>query len=245
MPAARPIPSRSPGTSPYEPIQGRGALPRWILATGAAAGVALLGGLALLLFAQGRSPVPTLPIKATSHQLSGTLTAYTPYTSMNESTGKCQVSDVQREVTAGVSVLYPESEPSRFPDITEGAAITVKDADGRTVAASRLGAAKLVEPYETTAPGYPDGADAQIRTVPEQVAHGFCAYQFTVPDLPDSSFYRVQFGAQPEMTLSRSELQQADWTWNPTLGVAEVARRETEAWYSNLCVKAAGLGGRC
>jgi hypothetical protein len=132
------------------------------------------------------------------------LTAYTPYTSMNESTGRCQVSNVQREVTADVSALYPEPEPPRFPDITEGAAITVKNGDGSTLAAARLGAAKLVETYQTTAPGYADGADVQVNTAPEQVTHGFCAYQFAVSDLPDSAFYRVQFGAQPEMTIGRS-----------------------------------------
>jgi hypothetical protein len=89
--------------------------------------------------------------------------------------------------------------------------------------------------YETTAAGYPNSTDAQIRKAPEQVTHGFCAYQFSVAGLPDSAFYRVQFGAQPETTLSRNELDQAGWRWKPILGVAEDARQETMA----------GVGGSC
>jgi hypothetical protein len=211
-----------------------------LVAVASAVVVSILGG--WLLLAQGRSPVPTLAVTPSSHRLSGTLTVFTSYTTFNDKTGKFQVGSAERQVGG---LPYPDPQPPRFPDVTEGASITVKDADGRTVGATRLGAATLVEPYETTAPGYPGSTDPQISKAPEQVTHGFCAYQFSVVELPDSAFYRVQFGAQPETTLGRDELEQAGWTWKPSLGVAEDARQETITWYGNLCVRAAGFGGRC
>lgn len=77
-----------------------------------------------------------------------------------------------------------------FSDITEGAAVTVKDASGKVVAVGRLGV------------GTPGGVE-EIGSIK---AAAQCAFVFQVPNVPGSDFYGVEVSHRGQITYSRQQV---------------------------------------
>ncbi len=80
-----------------------------------------------------------------------------------------------------------------YGDLTGGARVTVTDGAGELLA---LGSMEL-----GTASGY---------------LH--CDLPFTVPDVPESEFYKVTIGNRPEMSYTLAELEAVDWNLALSLG---------------------------
>lgn len=79
-----------------------------------------------------------------------------------------------------------------YSDISEGAAVTVKDQDGRIIATSSLGKSHATS---TT-----------------------CEFQFVITPLPRADFYSIEVSHRGEVTYSKADLQAQDWTVALTLG---------------------------
>jgi hypothetical protein len=79
-----------------------------------------------------------------------------------------------------------------YDDIAPGAAVTVRNGDGETLATGRLG----------------EG---------EAVASFGCTYTFII-DIPDSDFYRIEVTHRGELEFSKSELEANNWEVSASLG---------------------------
>lgn len=85
-----------------------------------------------------------------------------------------------------------------YSDITEGTPVTIKDGDGRTLGAASLGMGEASS----------NGVQA-----------AYCDWTVEVPGVAaDADFYAVEVGSRGEITTSRSDLAENDWTMQVTLG---------------------------
>lgn len=79
-----------------------------------------------------------------------------------------------------------------FADVLAGAAVTVADGEGSTLAIGRLDEGR-----------YHDG--------PEDLGDDWCEFEFEVDDVPGAHFYSVQIANRPARRYAARELDQADW----------------------------------
>jgi hypothetical protein len=79
-----------------------------------------------------------------------------------------------------------------YSDITEGAQVTVKNGDGKTLGTGELG------------PGVSDGTS--------------CVFDFTVKGLRRSDFYAIAVSHRGDITFSRKQLEGDKWFAGLTLG---------------------------
>jgi hypothetical protein len=82
-----------------------------------------------------------------------------------------------------------------YEDIVSGLEVVVRDQSGDIIAADELR-------YE------PKGTQTATR----------CEFVFTVEDVPDAPFYSVEVGNRGEVTYSRDDLAEADWTVDVQVG---------------------------
>lgn len=81
-----------------------------------------------------------------------------------------------------------------YSDIDQGAQITARDEDSTLIGTATLSA----------------GAPNSGRTT--------CSFSFNFEELPDADFYTFELGRRGDLTYSRAEMEQADWTLFFTLG---------------------------
>ncbi len=80
-----------------------------------------------------------------------------------------------------------------YDDIHSGAQVVVRDESGTVLATTSLGNGTLLET-------------------------GMCYFEFHVGSLPRAQFYSFEVSRRGELTYSRSELEQNDWTFEASLG---------------------------
>lgn len=101
-------------------------------------------------------------------------------------------------ITGSISLFDPDvgsdcTGSSGYDDIRSGASITIRNETGETLATGNLGAGEFF-----------DGVG--------------CDYPFTVEDVPDADFYRIEVTHRGEVEFSRAEMEQNDWEASLSLG---------------------------
>jgi hypothetical protein len=91
-----------------------------------------------------------------------------------------------------------------YGDIHDGAQVVVKDDTGATIAVGELGPGELY--------AVPSGGD------PEPGQPGYCRFDLTVLNVPDSDFYEIAVGTREGITYSREEMEDASWELELSLG---------------------------
>jgi hypothetical protein len=82
---------------------------------------------------------------------------------------------------------------SGYDDISSGTSVTVRNETGKTLATSALGQGEFA-------------------------AGVGCDFPFTIEDVPDAAFYRIEVSHRGEVEFSRAELEQKDWKVSLSLG---------------------------
>jgi hypothetical protein len=80
-----------------------------------------------------------------------------------------------------------------YDDIRPGAAVTIRNESGNTIASGDL---EEGEHFEGTG----------------------CEYPFTIDDVPNAEFYRIQVSHRGEVEFSHAEMEDNDWTVSLSLG---------------------------
>lgn len=89
---------------------------------------------------------------------------------------------------------------SGFDDIRLGTEVAVYDGSGKVLGQGSLGAGR---------PGSVDWGEDRSYT---------CTFDFTVPDLPKSDFYKVEVSSRGDLLFSYGELEEQGWSVGASLG---------------------------
>ena len=81
---------------------------------------------------------------------------------------------------------------SGYNDIDEGTQVTVTDGDGKTLGVGKLGIGKS--------------------------ENGSCIFDFSVPNVPEAGFYKIEVAHRGELSYSKQELASKDWRVEVALG---------------------------
>jgi hypothetical protein len=80
-----------------------------------------------------------------------------------------------------------------YDDIQPGAAVTVRNQTGETIATGNIGSGEYFESVG-------------------------CEYDFSVEGVPDAAFYRIEVSHRGEVEFSRAEMESQDWKVQLSLG---------------------------
>lgn len=160
-------------------------------AAGAAGGVGALALLALTV--SGGSPVARAVVSP-KHSLTGTMTVDAFNDDSCGMAGWSASSRLDR-LTAlldGQTYPCPNGPGGGYSDLADGAAVSVSDGSGNLLATGRL-----------------TGGTQKMSGV---------SWTFTLEDVPDADFYRVQVANRGELPYSRADLEAQGWTVSASLG---------------------------
>lgn len=120
-----------------------------------------------------------------------------------------------------------------YSDIAPNATVTIKNQAGEIIATGSLDDGKWTGRYSSQA----DTAIAEMLALNggrmtasevlgtlavdynlEQTKRPWCAFRFTIPDLPAATFYQIAVGHRDPTTYSTAQMNQSNWAVVLTLG---------------------------